>query len=255
MKLETSLNSNESRLSNQCYQPAPSSSGRSQGEETKIIMFFNIQDPDGDTLPSALIPFCAYKSNLETLGTSIPGLSFPVCNAFRPTILHGQLCYSLDIENMSLKEETEITKQGKADGILIIVDPNNERSETGGAKVLKRLGSGSTNKLLNLSPKVQHGGSALVNIHTLIRWIMSHHCYKWKINCLRYKVYSEGEFLLRSPKRMTGTEGFLEQNSGERSECQRERQETCEIRKFAEKGFENCACRPWGLLSALPSEV
>ena len=25
--------------------------------------------------------------------------------------------------------------------------------------------------------------------------------------------------------------------------------------QFAEKGFENCACRPWGLLSALPSEV
>ena len=131
-----------------------------------MIMFFNIQDPDGDILPSALIPFCAYKSNLETLGTSIPGLRFPVCNAFRPTILHGQLCYSLDIENMSLQEE-KTTKQGKKDGILIIVDPNKERSETGGAKVLTRLGSG--NKLLNLSPKVQHGGSALVNIHTLIR--------------------------------------------------------------------------------------
>ena len=79
----------------------------------------------------------------------------------------------------------------------------------------------------------------------------------WKTNCLlRYRVYSEGEFLLRSPKRMTGTEDFLdlEQNS-ERSDCHRERQETCQIRKFAEKGFENCACRPWGLLSALPSEV
>ena len=133
-----------------------------------MIIFFNIQDPDGDTLPSALIPFCAYQSNLETLGTSIPGLNFPVCNAFRPTILHGQLCYSLDIENMNLeKEKTEITKQGKADGILLIVDPNKERSETGGAEVLARLGSGG--KLLNLSPKVQHGGSALVNIHTLIR--------------------------------------------------------------------------------------
>ena len=69
---------------------------------------------------------------------------------------------------MSLEEDkTKITKQGKKDGILILVDPNRERSETGGAKVLTRLGSG--NKLLNLSPKVQHGGSALVNIHTLIR--------------------------------------------------------------------------------------
>ena len=53
---------------------------------------------------------------------------------------------------------------------------------------------------------------------------------------------------------MTGTEDFLKQSS-KRSGCQRERQETCQIRKFAEKGFENCACRPWGLLSALPSEV
>ena len=127
--------------------------------------FKNIQDPDGDILPSALIPFCAYKSNLETLGTSIPGLSFPVCNAFQPTILHGQLCYSLDIENMSLEEER--TRQGKMDGILIIIDPNKERSAMGVKKILTRFGSG--NRLLNLSPKVQYGGSALVNIHTLIR--------------------------------------------------------------------------------------
>ena len=132
-----------------------------------MIIFFNIQDPDGDTLPSALIPFCAYQSNLEIFGTSIPGLNFPVCNAFRPTILHGQLCYSLDIENMNLEEEK--TKQGKEDGILIIVDPNQERSETGGAKVVTTLQGDLRNRLLNLSPKTQHGGSALVSIHTLIR--------------------------------------------------------------------------------------
>ena len=130
-------------------------------------MFLNIQDPDGETLPSALIPFCAYQSSLEALGTSISGLSFPVCNAFRPTLLHGQLCYSLDIENMSLDKEK--TKQGKEDGILIIVDPNRERSETGGARVVTTLQGDLRNKLLNLSPKTQHGGSALVSIHTLVR--------------------------------------------------------------------------------------
>ena len=74
-------------------------------------------------------------------------------------------------------------------------------------------------------------------------------------DCLRFKVYSEGNFLLRSPKRMTGTEGFLEQANSQGTDCQREREETCQIREFAEKGFENCACRPWGLLSALPDEV
>ena len=68
---------------------------------------------------------------------------------------------------MSLDKEK--TKQGKEDGILIIVDPNQERSETGGARVVTTLQGDLRNKLLNLSPKTQHGGSALVSIHTLVR--------------------------------------------------------------------------------------
>ena len=70
----------------------------------------------------------------------------------------------------------------------------------------------------------------------------------------RYRVSNEGDFLLRSPKRMTGTDGFLEQDS-RRTGCQRESQDVCLGRKLAEEGFKKCACRPWGLLSALPNEV
>ena len=69
-----------------------------------LSWIYNHQD-GSNILPSALIPFCAYQSNLKTLGTSIPGLNFPVCNAFRPTLLHGQLCYSLDIEKIISEEE------------------------------------------------------------------------------------------------------------------------------------------------------
>ena len=70
----------------------------------------------------------------------------------------------------------------------------------------------------------------------------------------RFQVHSEGDFLLQSPRKMTGTDGFLNQKS-EVSGCQREQQESCLDRKFAEKGFKDCKCRPWGLASLLPNKV
>ena len=45
------------------------------------------------SLPSAFIPFCAYKTNLALMGEYIEDLEFPVCNSFIPTVLDGQLCY------------------------------------------------------------------------------------------------------------------------------------------------------------------
>ena len=70
----------------------------------------------------------------------------------------------------------------------------------------------------------------------------------------RFQVHNAGDFLLRSPRKMTGTDGFLNQKS-EVSGCQREQQESCLDRKFAEKGFKDCKCRPWGLASLLPNKV
>ena len=53
----------------------------------------------GALVPSAFIPFCAYKTDLLLLGEHIKGLKFPVCNKFTPTVLDGQLCYNLDINS------------------------------------------------------------------------------------------------------------------------------------------------------------
>ena len=208
------------------------------------------QDQAGRNIsPSALIPFCAYQTNLEPLGTSIANLSFPVCTAFRPFLLQGQLCYSLDLKNTSMKGDSKL-KQGIEGGIMVIIDPNSERSIRGHAPSRAKLGQGNR---INLSPKAQEGRSAFVNIHTLVRWLFGFDGFQ--LACFpRYRVSNEGDFLLRSPKRMTGTDGFLEQDS-RRTGCQRENQDVCLGRKLAEEGFKKCACRPWGLLSALPNEV
>ena len=42
-----------------------------------------------------------------------------VCNKFEPTILEGQLCYSLDIAKLRIK-----TKPGKPNGLFLLLDPN-----------------------------------------------------------------------------------------------------------------------------------
>ena len=43
-----------------------------------------------------------------------------MCDIFKPTILEGQLCYSLD----SAKLGTNHTKSGKSNGLFLLVDPD-----------------------------------------------------------------------------------------------------------------------------------
>ena len=43
-----------------------------------------------------------------------------ICDKFKPTILEGQLCYSLDIAKLSKKK----TKSGKSNGLFLLLDPN-----------------------------------------------------------------------------------------------------------------------------------
>ena len=52
---------------------------------------------DGESLfPTALIPFCEFGGSMSTMGKEIERLDVPVCNSFKPKIVEGQLCYSVD---------------------------------------------------------------------------------------------------------------------------------------------------------------
>ena len=52
---------------------------------------------------SAFIPFCAYKINLNFSKNpfELPGIAFPLCSSFLPTILEGQRCYKLKLNDTS----------------------------------------------------------------------------------------------------------------------------------------------------------
>ena len=123
------------------------------------------------------------------LGSTVNSFSFPVCTAFKPMVLHGDLCYTLD---MAKVPGAKLSESGKAKGIMILLDPNQERSETGQAVLHRRMETGK--RFLNLSPKTSLQSSVQLHIHTLVR----------------FQVYSEGSFALRhSFMKASVTLGFL----------------------------------------------
>ena len=46
--------------------------------------------------PSAFIPFCDYNGDMLAVGENMDNFSLPVCNAFTPSLIDGQLCYMFD---------------------------------------------------------------------------------------------------------------------------------------------------------------
>lgn len=70
-------------------------------------------------LPAALIPFCSYQG--RTLGNEIDG--FVSCDKFQPTVLEGQMCYSLDLNTI---DNVNKSGSGKGNGILMVFDSNQE---------------------------------------------------------------------------------------------------------------------------------
>ena len=53
-------------------------------------------DKEGNSSPTALIPFCSVSNNFSVMGVKIDQFDVPVCNSFQDKIVKDQLCYELD---------------------------------------------------------------------------------------------------------------------------------------------------------------
>jgi hypothetical protein len=189
----------------------------------------HLLDSQGHPTPAALIPFCAYRGNLATLGEPVGGLEFPTCDKFQPTLLSGQLCYSLNISSVVSTEEKK-TESGKKKGILFAVDLTDDRIYEG--KEENKSG-------IYVYPDSSDDDNTFsVHINTLSR-----------ISDTR-----PGLYVMTDMKKMTGTESFLALPD-ETKDCQLEPQDECKRRKYAEEAEQLCACVPWVLGPSLPEKV
>ena len=74
---------------------------------------------------SAFIPFCAFGGKF--LGQKIHNLTIPVCNSFQPTLLNDQMCYEIELNNMTNKKTV---KEDIKAGFVFIMDYNEDRQVT-----------------------------------------------------------------------------------------------------------------------------
>ena len=87
----------------------------------------HIISKDKNLSPSAFIPFCDFGGNISAMGVKIDQFDVPVCNSFQATILNDQLCYEVDLDRFSdknnVKNELEI-------GFNFLMDYNEDRQVT-----------------------------------------------------------------------------------------------------------------------------
>ena len=167
---------------------------------------------------------------MTLLGRTSNDLQSEVCTKFKPTVLEGQLCYSLDLNLIA----TTKVEEGLDNGLLLILDP-------GVSEKIQNKGSiyqeGNTIRSLKLKPIGGDSSSARIYLNSLAS----------------YSDYRAGSYAMSALKRMTGTPGFLGLPV-EETNCQVESFEACQTRGYLESVQAQCGCVPWALSSALTLE-
>ena len=166
---------------------------------------------EGGLPPSALVPFCYYQQESKLLGQKNLELNLTICDKFEPTILDGQLCYSLDVAKFT---DTP-TGEGRSKALFLLLDPYPY------PYALNSLDTGAQRKYNDPS-------HFKIYIHTLAQ----------------YAGYGGGDYNLNSLKRMAATDSF-KKLPDDQKKCHVHIREKCQTRKFLEHVQNNCKCIPW----------
>ena len=166
-------------------------------------------DKEGNLPPSALVPFCLYQGESSILGREVPDMdNITVCDKFQPTILDGQVCHTLD--TVKLREHP--TKPGKANGLLLLIDPKPYQvKHKDGAEDFK-----------------MDGKSFKVSIHTLAQ----------------YTMFGPGSYAMSTLKKTTGTSNFKDLPDHQKK-CLDHNKEECQTQKYLDRVKKECKCIPW----------
>ena len=146
------------------------------------------------------------------LGQKRPELdSLTVCDKFEPTILEGQLCYSIDVAKL----EKRPTEAGKTRGLFLLLDSSPYKIQDD-----ERSVDADRNNEENFK----------VYIHTLAP----------------FTAYGPGAFAMSTLKSLTGTASFKELPDRQKK-CTVHNREECQTDKFFSQVKANCDCVPWSL--------
>ena len=84
----------------------------------------HIMAQDNKISPSAFIPFCEFGGNMSGMGMTIDIFNVPVCKCFQAKIKDDQLCYEVDLNRFTDKDNVD--KELKL-GFYFVMDYNEDR--------------------------------------------------------------------------------------------------------------------------------
>ena len=167
----------------------------------------------------------AYQTNMTLLGQTRQDLPFTVCSKFQPTVLEGQLCFSINLD------KTKKAQPGFQNGLQLIIDPLivQQKSEKEGG-----VDHEEHTKTLSFDSSNDEASPARFYLNTLASFSDSR----------------EGSYGMSALKKMTATDSFLGLNDNVK-ECQVEVIKECNARMYIEEVQTRCGCVPWALSTAV----
>ena len=168
---------------------------------------------------------------MKILGEWEDSLNMTLCSKFKPTLLEGHLCFTLNLNLI----ETGKTRAGKKAGLALVIDEGIQKAVAPGTEGVIE---DSESPLDITEDSYTDITSARIYLNTLSS----------------FSDYRAGSYAMFSPKKMTGTESFLKQTDNARK-CLISSLEDCQARLFLEIVQEKCGCVPWTVTLALQSQV
>ena len=191
---------------------------------------------DYNLMPSALIPYCAFGIEMKNLGAKINNFSRPLCTAFSPALLEGELCYELDIDKIGGQ-----VSRGLYGGLVLLLDVTLDRSIGVGKNkdftvnlpitqsrqysTQLEIEKRSTSETLTMEPTFY--------VHTI-------QPFSFVPNNLDFNQY-----IMTSIKHMVGSDNFLALPD-DKKHCSTTSSERCKQERFLEDLDKICGCIPFG---------
>ena len=188
----------------------------------------HMMDSEGTLLPSSFLPFCVYQT--MELGEERPNIPITACSQAVPTVLAGQLCYSLNVSN------TVNTKSamGKQNSLLLFLDTGESRSR----KIQKDTTNHKwTNATKSVDISTSNEDRTSVYIETLSE----------------ITYFGAGSYAMSGLNRMSGSKRFM-QFPDYMKKCQIGSLTDCHNMNYFENLQEQCQCIPWSLRFLNPSD-
>ena len=191
--------------------------------------------------PSAFIPFCDFGGDMSAMGQKIDQFEVPVCNSFQAKNFNDQLCYEVDLNKFTNKNN--IVRELKL-GFNFLMDYNEDRQVSLNRNIRKKE-LGLTSSLVESD--MSH--NAFVYLDTIGKGfnknIFQLHC---NLNNLEpVELIGEGEYNLNSLTEIRVTESYLSIDQDTRGCQNKESFFNCTTKKYIETVLTECKCLPVNL--------